>query len=204
MTSEDDNIALDGSGAGSGLLDLTRESDDTSLGAELLEGIDMGDSGEAMVPKKTADTDVGEPLVEEVAALPEAEMAPAIGAGTVTLATVEPASPAFTGLLIAATIALGLLWASTVATDMGVWPGYLNVLAEKFWFFLIGIFVAGGLCAGIGLLLGRQGSGPKPAKPKKGKKAKKGKKGEEEPVAAEETPSLEGVEPGLDDIEPLS
>lgn len=199
LTSEDDNIALDGSGAGSGLLDLTRESDDTSLGAELLEGIDMGDSGEAMLPKKTADS--GEPLTDEVAALPEPEMAPALSVGTMTLATVEPASPAFTGLLVAATITLALTGASAIATSMGAWPGYLNALAERFWFFLIATFVAGGLCAGIGFLLDRRGTGPRPAKPKKGKKAKKG---EEEPAIPEEVPSLEDVEPTLDDIEPLT
>ena len=37
----EDQIAIDGVGSGSGLLDLTRESDDTSLGAELLDGINM-------------------------------------------------------------------------------------------------------------------------------------------------------------------
>ncbi len=36
-------LALDGIGSGSGILDLTRESDDTSLGAELLEEIYTGD-----------------------------------------------------------------------------------------------------------------------------------------------------------------
>jgi hypothetical protein len=34
-----DQISLEGTGSGSGLLDLTRESDDTSLGAELLDEI---------------------------------------------------------------------------------------------------------------------------------------------------------------------
>ena len=34
-----DQINLEGVGSGSGLLDLTRESDDTSLGAELLDEI---------------------------------------------------------------------------------------------------------------------------------------------------------------------
>lgn len=36
-------LAMDGIGSGSGILDLTRESDDTSLGAELLEEIYTGD-----------------------------------------------------------------------------------------------------------------------------------------------------------------
>jgi excisionase family DNA binding protein len=38
----DDQLSLDGVGSGSGLLDLTRESDDTSLGAELLDEIYPG------------------------------------------------------------------------------------------------------------------------------------------------------------------
>src|SRR5258705_12412107 len=40
-----DQINLEGVGSGSGLLDLTRESDDTSLGAELLD--EMGPAGTA-------------------------------------------------------------------------------------------------------------------------------------------------------------
>lgn len=43
---EDEELVLDSVGSGSGLLDLTRESDDTSLGAELLDEIYPG-SGEA-------------------------------------------------------------------------------------------------------------------------------------------------------------
>ena len=48
----DDQLSLEGVGSGSGLLDLTRESDDTSLGAELLDeiypgGEKKGDSGVA-------------------------------------------------------------------------------------------------------------------------------------------------------------
>lgn len=40
-----DQVNLEGVGSGSGLLDLTRESDDTSLGAELLDEITPGGSG---------------------------------------------------------------------------------------------------------------------------------------------------------------
>jgi hypothetical protein len=39
-----DQVSLEGVGSGSGLLDLTRESDDTSLGAELLDEISPGGS----------------------------------------------------------------------------------------------------------------------------------------------------------------
>src|SRR5262245_19901286 len=40
-----DQVNLEGVGSGSGLLDLTRESDDTSLGAELLDEIAPGGTG---------------------------------------------------------------------------------------------------------------------------------------------------------------
>jgi len=72
----EDQIALDGVGSGSGLLDLTRESDDTSLGAEVLDHIDMeGAVGsdlvvdelpldQPMIPQ-TADSAAVEPVVVE-------------------------------------------------------------------------------------------------------------------------------------------
>ena len=45
---QEEELALDSVGSGSGLLDLTRESDDTSLGAELLDEIyPGGDSGDS-------------------------------------------------------------------------------------------------------------------------------------------------------------
>ena len=42
MSSAKDQISLEGVGSGSGLLDLTRETDDTSLGAALLDEISPG------------------------------------------------------------------------------------------------------------------------------------------------------------------
>ena len=57
----EDQVSADGSGSGSGLLDLTRESDDTSLG-EVLDKIEM-DSGVA-------------PIIEEAPAVVAAEPAP--------------------------------------------------------------------------------------------------------------------------------
>jgi hypothetical protein len=45
ITPAADQVNLEGVGSGSGLLDLTRESDDTSLGAELLDEIAPGTKG---------------------------------------------------------------------------------------------------------------------------------------------------------------
>ena len=43
MEAYDEDLSLEAVGSGSGLLDLTRESDDTSLGAELLEEVYSSD-----------------------------------------------------------------------------------------------------------------------------------------------------------------
>jgi len=174
MSGEDEGLGLDGSTAGSGLLDLTRESDDTSLGAELLEGIDMGDTSETVTQTVTEEEEPAEVAGEE-GELAEAglEAVPAFGAGaSVTVATVPAASPVFTGLLVAASATLALLVAAAVAMQMQTWPAYLNTLAGKFWFLLVGVLAAGGIGAGIGYLVGRPPS-PKGAKRGKGGKAKK-------------------------------
>jgi len=175
---EDEHAVLEGSGGGSGLLDLTRESDDTSLGAELLEGIDMGDTAETVAP--TAAGAAPEPaMVAEVSGLPAPgpEVPLALGPAVVSTATVPAASPAFTGLLIAAAISLTLAGAASIATSMGAWPAYLDMLAGRFWFFLLGTLATGGLCAGIGWFVGRPPGPPRPPKAPKAPKATKGKKG---------------------------
>lgn len=48
LTEDQDELALESVGSGSGLLDLTRESDDTSLGADLMEEIMPGGSDQKM------------------------------------------------------------------------------------------------------------------------------------------------------------
>jgi len=89
-----DQINLEGVGSGSGLLDLTRESDDTSLGAELLDEISpggsvagggggrrggavvMADSGMAMeAPRTTGRSVISQPVYVEAADA----LAPAMG-----------------------------------------------------------------------------------------------------------------------------
>ncbi|MEO1129795.1 MAG: hypothetical protein AAFX05_08840 [Planctomycetota bacterium] len=55
-TEELDNVSLESFGSGSGLMDLTRESDDTSLGAEgLLDDLYSGDEGAATAVEGAAD-----------------------------------------------------------------------------------------------------------------------------------------------------
>lgn len=190
MTGGEEHLGLDGSGGGSGLLDLTRESDDTSLGAELLEGIDMGDTAETLAQSQTqpeAPTDSGtmpEPTLGEpaVAIMPMQMQMVALPA--------EPLAPLFTGLLAAATIIMGLAGATAIAMAHDVWPSYLKLIIgdnlQNFYFVLGGSIVIGGLGAGIGWLVAKQAAaGPRPARPAKDKKEKKGKeKGKKGEVGA--------------------
>lgn len=186
MTGGDEHLGLDGSGGGSGLLELTRESDDTSLGAELLEGIDMGDTAETAVsatgPVETEPT--SEEAAEVLPTAAEESFAPAAVAMPMVMGTVEAASPAFTGLLISGTLVMGLLMAANVAMAFGTCPGYLLALTEQFWFLLLGCLVVGGLGAGIGWFVGHQASKPRVPKPPKEKKAKKAGKGKAAAPAA--------------------
>ncbi len=186
LSGGDEHLGLDGSGGGSGLLDLTRESDDTSLGAELLEGIDMGDTAETVA--QSAATEAAPAAAAEETGLPEPAMeAPVAMVPVVVGGVTEAASPAFTGLLAAAAIVLFLAGAANIAmavSDVAL-PGYLQMLAEQFWFFLGGAILVGGIFALVGWLMGRAPSAPRAPKEKKPKEKKgKAKKGEAGPATA--------------------
>jgi hypothetical protein len=182
MTGGDEHLSLDGSGGGSGLLDLTRESDDTSLGAELLEGIDMGDTAEAAVEPAAEPAEVA-PAEEQEDALPGPELEPAAPAMVMVPAggVVDPAAPAFSGLLIAGALVLGLAGAANIATSMDAWPDYLNSLAGMFWVLLGGGIGLGLVFGLVGWFVGQQMSAPPKPKQPREKKPKtpkaKGKKG---------------------------
>ncbi len=128
---DDEELALDSVGSGSGLLDLTRESDDTSLGAELLDeiyppgdtsaggtGVGASSSGvfEGVLPGDTASGAAG---IEEVEA--------GQGAGfehQAIAAEAEPYDPAGSfmafGFMLGAFAALLLVMIVGLAQFMGV------------------------------------------------------------------------------------
>ena len=65
ITPPRDQISLEGVGSGSGLLDLTRETDDTSLGAALLDEISPGSTKRTTsAPSVSAGSTAGMPAVE--------------------------------------------------------------------------------------------------------------------------------------------
>ncbi|MGD8451301.1 MAG: helix-turn-helix domain-containing protein [Phycisphaerae bacterium] len=134
----DDQVSLESSGSGSGLLDLTRESDDTSLGAELLDEIYPGEDEAATAeaePQAAAEE-------EEEEAEEEAEIAQ-VDAGEVLapviVATGDPAEGIFSGFLVGALILLGVSGAVVGGVLQGYLPDYALLLTNSiggFWGFL--------------------------------------------------------------------
>ncbi|MGF1633205.1 MAG: hypothetical protein ACFCVE_05090 [Phycisphaerae bacterium] len=115
-----DQVNLEGPGSGSGLLDLTSEGDDTSLGAVTLEEIDSSGA-----PAATA----------AAPAIPQDRNAPRRAAGTtagrpVYVEAVDPLAPAFGGLALGAAVfaLLGILGA--IMMVMRVQLGVLDPIAK--------------------------------------------------------------------------
>ncbi len=150
-----DQVSLEGSGSGSGLLDLTRESDDTSLGAELLDEIYPGE--EEAVAAPPARRPAPEPVAETAAAEPEPVYeVPVPVTRTVTyVVTSDPADGMMGGLLVGALLLL--VFAGTVvgALMQGFVPDYVAYLSDKFWFFIGGAVLLPVLGLLIGWVIGR-------------------------------------------------
>ena len=106
-----DQISLEAVGSGSGLLDLTRESDDTSLGAELLDEIAPGTGSKAgsrgpvgsAAASSAAGTRVGGTAVAEPA-INEGGGGRIRGGMPMTVEQADPFAPAFAGAAFGASI----------------------------------------------------------------------------------------------------
>ncbi|MDO8631421.1 MAG: helix-turn-helix domain-containing protein [Phycisphaerales bacterium] len=172
-------LGLEGVGSGSGILDLTRESDDTSLGADLLEEISTGDEQ----PEGTGGTiEMGEDTragldaavgVEEHAEPPPTADAfePAAAATTVTPSVrqrtmvtrvVEYGPDAVsTSLTAAMVVAVAVIWIAGVAAAaalQGVSPSLVSSIYSNMLIVAPGAFVVAGLAAGITYFLSKRSS----------------------------------------------
>jgi hypothetical protein len=149
-----DQVNLEGVGSGSGLLDLTRESDDTSLGAELLDEITPGaKAGGARRRPGVTDSAVGEAAVS--------------GGRVVTPPPVyveapDPLAPALGGMAFGAAVFALVAALMVTAGTLGTRPALIDMIAGKpaenrslFIIFGIGIALAvvGGL---VGLVAGKR------------------------------------------------
>jgi hypothetical protein len=155
-------LGIEGVGSGSGLLDLTRESDDTSLGAELLDEIYPADSGD--VGEMGDDTRAGlEEIVPEVEEAEEAEAIEPVAVSvpeTTVVTRVEFAPDAWsagvTGLMAVTVLVMCVSGLSVAAVLRGAVPSLLESLYPYLWAFGAGAVVLAGVAAAVGYFLGKR------------------------------------------------
>lgn len=175
-----DQIDLDSGSSGSGLLDLSREADDTSLGAELLEEIYPGaEEGavETQMPSQLevdtgATTAASGASMETEAILSTSKIA--------MIEIVDPTSGSYGIMMIVPFILLIYLACVATANISDIRPKLLDNLAQYNLWVTVGAVVVSLVVFGIGWFLqssaGKTPTKPKPQKqPKKAKPAKKKK-----------------------------
>jgi hypothetical protein len=157
----DDQVSLDSGSSGSGLLDLTREADDTSLGAELLEEIYPGKEEGAIETQLPSDV----PVMPDVGSYSSMETPSPVQQEYVKMVEVyDPTSGSFGIMMIVpflVMILLGLIVASGVNQ---VRPKLLDSVVDYVW------YIAGGAAA-VAIIICLVGNflatkTPKPAKAK--------------------------------------
>ncbi len=140
-------LGVEGAGSGSGILDLTRESDDTSLGAELLDeitgehqedaAIEMGEATRAGL-EAAGEEEAAGPLAEDeggaasagASGLEEETVVEAAGAAVRTVVEYGPdaVSTSLTALMV---VAVGIMWIAGLggaALVRGVYPSLLKTV----------------------------------------------------------------------------
>ena len=148
----DEDLSLEAVGSGSGLLDLTRESDDTSLGAELLEEVYSGDES-IEIPQNASG------LFEAAAAEAGTEEAVAT-AGIAAMPMVMEAydgagSGLGVGLIVGALVSLVCVALIVIVGIFGATPDLAMKFASSIWMWaggLLGLTVVFGL---IGWFIGK-------------------------------------------------
>ena len=150
-------------GSGSGLLDLTRESDDTSLGAELLDEIYTEDK-ESGMPDMGEATRAGldAPADEEGETAPELEAPFAasepVRSPIVVQAGMGAIDTAMGGAMVGALVSMGIAGIAISANMQGVVPSFVQTLYQNMPIFggvLGGITLVGFF---IGFVVGKRGT----------------------------------------------
>lgn len=194
----EEDVNLDSFGSGSGLLDLSLQADDTSLGG-ILDEIYTAEGGEEGAAAEAGETDMVEDMTAEAEhAAPEEDMA----AHEVMVAAPLAITPAFAevapdtqsnmlGMLLFLPL-LALLYAAivVVAAQRDVMPSILQSIQGFVWYIVGGAaFIAIAISAAA-LLSGRE-KAPRAPKAAKAAKAKKEKAPKEKKAKAEKAPKAE-------------
>ena len=161
------DLGLEGAGSGSGILDLTRESDDTSLGAELLDEIysgeeeatvEMGDDTRAGLDEASGE----EPAThdEEAEVVFGAAEQGASAKRSVTITSVECApdalSAGLTAAMVVATIAMLFGGLAAAAMVQGVLPGVVASVYNSMKYYAGGTVLAAVIAAVVTFLLAKR------------------------------------------------
>jgi hypothetical protein len=141
-------------GSGSGLLDLTRQGDDTAAGANLLGNVygdQAGDSG---------GTGQGQALFEPAGVASDVSSGGGSGGAPVFYAMSEQVDPTWSGitggLALALVLVLGAMVAVTTMALSGASAALINSLAGNLWIIVGGFAAAAGIFAVIGMLIGKK------------------------------------------------
>jgi hypothetical protein len=141
--SVEDQASIDGTGSGSGLLDLTRESDETSLGAEVLDHIDIegavGSGLESEIPEPAAPTPAQE-MVMVVEQAPD---------------TLDAGSGLYNGIVIGSTVIMLVLSAVMISAMNNVLPDYVSGMKDNMAIVLAVFVVLAGITAAVGYMMGK-------------------------------------------------
>jgi hypothetical protein len=169
ITPPKDQISLEGVGSGSGLLDLTRETDDTSLGAALLDEISPGGkrgshSGTEISPSDSSGSTSGMGAISpiEMPNTPEAEVTePGFIPAALPVAFDDPAAPAFALGSVGAVIVMlvaGLVLIGAITTDSPMIDARIalaKLLNKNFWVIFAGGLVVSVILFVVGMLVGK-------------------------------------------------
>ncbi|MBY0312248.1 MAG: hypothetical protein K2W85_09270 [Phycisphaerales bacterium] len=153
-----DELTLESVGSGSGLLDLTREADDTSLGADLLEDVykkdeDGGSIGDTqgssgLFETTTAPSDVG-------------AMAAGAGMATVGMVAAEPYDGSWSGLgggfALGGVLACAVTLIAVLLGLMGAGNPLVDLVGGNPMILVAALAGATLVFAGVGFVLGRRG-----------------------------------------------
>ncbi len=144
-------LSLDAVGSGSGLLDLTRESDDTSLGAELLEEVYSGEQNIEIPANasglfEAAGTETGEQEPMEAAAMSVPMLVESYdGTG----------SGLGVGLMIGALAALICVAIVAIVGVTGATPGLAMKFASNLWAWFGGLLAVTVILGLVGVFIGK-------------------------------------------------
>jgi hypothetical protein len=194
----EEDVNLDSFGSGSGLLDLSLQADDTSLGG-ILDEIYAPEAGEGQQPVEATGSAV-EMAAEAAQMLPDEDLTatgPARGVQAIARGYIEPEPDTMSnalGYMLLLPFAAIVYTAIVTVTDFSnAIPAIREKVQGTIWYIAGGAVVVALLIVGVAFMLsgkpatgGKKEKAKKEKKSKKAKKGKKGKKAKEAPAAEEE------------------